>query len=147
MRFLAHRFSFYVFSFFIPKIIRNRPLKILGLLKITTFIKSLRIYLAQKPRIITQIARTATRKRVGQKQLTSKPTAKVIPIIPLFEHFFLICLTLRYYIISKIRLNVTKGIKIYLKLKIYLYKFVIVSALSLILSIKPKGFKTLILSP
>ena len=112
----AHRFYFYVFSFFMPKISLKKPLKILGLLKITTFIKSLRTYLAQKPKIITQIASTATRKRVGQKQLTSKPTAKVIPIIPLFEHFFLICLTLRYYIISNLKRFVTKEINFYLKL-------------------------------
>lgn len=111
-----HLLSFYVFSFFMPKISLKKPLKILGLLKITTFIKSLRTYLAQKPKIITQIASTATRKRVGQKQLTSKPTAKVIPIIPLFEHFFLICLTLRYYIISNLKRFVTKEINFYLKL-------------------------------
>ena len=109
-------FSFYVFSFFIPKIIRNMPLKNLGLLKITTFIISLQSHFAQKPKTITQIARTATRKRVGQKQLTRSPSAKVIPTMPLFEHFFLICLTLRYYIISNLRQYVTKVIKIYLKL-------------------------------
>ena len=36
---LNRRFDFYVVSFFIPKIILKIPLKNLGLLKITTFIK------------------------------------------------------------------------------------------------------------
>ena len=77
---------FYVASFFMPKIILKIPDKNLGLLKITTFIKSPRQFLAQAtPSIITQIAKTATKNRGGQKQLTSNPTAKVTEIMPLLE--------------------------------------------------------------
>lgn len=69
-----------------PNNTRKIPLKILGLLINTTFIKK---YLRQRlqqdiPSMITHIARIPTKNFGGQKQLISNPTAKTMAIKPLF---------------------------------------------------------------
>lgn len=86
-------YVFYTLSFLIPKIIRKIPLKIFGLLNITTFIRYLHQCLLQEiPSIITQTASMPTKNFGGQKQLVSNPTAKTIAISPrlLLLHFRLI---------------------------------------------------------
>ena len=78
----------YMFCFLIPKIILKIPLKSFGLFTNTTFIKIPPIIYYQQrqqeiPSIITQTASIATKNLGGQKQLISKPKAKVSPIAPL----------------------------------------------------------------
>ena len=80
----------YMFCFLIPKIILKIPLKNFGLFTNTTFIKIPPIIYYQQrqqeiPSIITQTASIATKNLGGQKQLISKPKAKVSPIAPLFK--------------------------------------------------------------
>lgn len=85
------RAALYIFCFFMPKIILSKPPTIPCPLISTTFIKCLQSYFEQEnPKIITQIAKTATKNRGGQKQLIRRPTAKVTPTTPLLKLHLLI---------------------------------------------------------
>ena len=81
----------YISCFFIPNINLSIPLKNLGLLNKTTFIKiTSDQYLRQlTPNTITAMASTATRNSLGQMHASAIPSANAIAKIPLFTpHFF-----------------------------------------------------------
>ena len=73
--------------FLIPKNILKIPLRNFGLFTKITFIKipPNQILEQEKPKIITQMAKTAIKKRGGQKQLIKSPKAKFIATRPLLN--------------------------------------------------------------